>query len=284
MNLHTLYPSLSLILLSPGLLLYAADSSWKETRKWTYSVVTFMPTIAYKNYVGKGPCNFDTIMPASPVDAKPRVVVGPNNTILSMTDGKPTALILGDIPQSADHFRQVRATLNLATDAPLELNTWNRRFEQNFAWLGTAVKNDGHISKHYQYSTTDMMPPSQVDLIRFVNNTRNRTTHSYNHCKSGIGRSATGEIAYLLYVYSIAEKVNPDGSLYTNQLDPKTVVNAVTAYTTQQRPVVALKQGQADAAVTFYEHLQEAQSFDTLYALHAEEISARDAEFSEQPE
>ena len=207
--------------------------------------------------------------------------MGANNIIESISDGNRNAVLLSDIPQSAAHFNQIRTHLHLSTDTPIELHTWNRRFEQWFAWLGTALKKDSHISKHYQYSTTDMMAPSQIDLIRFVDNVRKRNDPACNHCKSGKGRSATGMVAYVLYAYHIGKKVNLDGTLYTEPaIDAHTIVDSAVSFVTKKRSIVDLNPAQLQAAFIFNTNLKQAVSFDALLAEHATAIAQRNAEFS----
>lgn len=272
-----------LIALYATICINAADSNYKKAYCWAKSLTTFHISLGY-NYVTQGPCSFNNILAPHAYDV-PTVLVGPENSILCLHDGKEAPIYLSNIPQSQDHFAQLRRAANLNPDSRIALHTLNRGFEQKFVWLGTLVANDQHITQ-YQYSTTDFTTPSLIDLIRGVYNLdmrdENKEEVACVHCKAGKGRSATLVIAYGLYVYHIAIKMTPEGEIVDAAKDPQTVVKSMINYVKTQRSVIDINAPSQDMLTLFYTELTKAGNLDQLRAQYKEAINARDNEFKMQ--
>ncbi len=269
-------------------ILYSGSSlesfAFRESIDWMKSLFSFNITLAYNNYFGQGLCNFHNILAPYKTYTTPRIVIGPCKNIILIADGKMAPLYLGNIPQSPDHFIDLRQAAGFYdNNALIALHTLNRDFEQWLVSLNKSITKDDNIIQ-YHYSTTDFTAPSRIDLIRGIYNLKERDNRgekiAYVHCKAGKGRSATLIVAYLLYVYVIADKVNPNGSPYTGKdLTPDELIDAMICYLKTQRYLVNINKNQRSALVELYAELIKYGSFDAVYAHYQERIKKRNAEF-----
>lgn len=233
-------------------------------------------------------CSFQCILAPYNAVATPRVTIGPKNTILLIADGLHAPLYLGKIPESADYFINLRVAAGFSdNNALIALHTLNRWFEQRLVNLQHSIEKDEHVIQ-YNYSTTDFSAPSLIDLIRGVYNLKERDHRDEKialvHCKAGRGRSAALVIAYLLYVYSIAEKVNLKNKPYTQEElahmfhSDQVLIDALEAYVKHQRPVIGLHGIQKNALIQFCHELKKYGNFENLYEHYADTIHTRDVE------
>lgn len=261
--------------------------SLRESYAWFKSLFGFHISLYYNRYwLKQDVCSFQCIL--APYKAVPtrRVVIGPQNNILLIADGLHAPLYLGKIPESIDYFINLRMAAGFRDNhGQIALHTLNRAFEQRFVHLQEMIEEDGEVTQ-YNYSTTDFTAPSLIDLIRGVYNLKARDRRGEKialvHCKAGRGRSAALVIAYLLYVYSTAEKVNLKNVPYTPKElvhmfpSDETLIEALEAYVKQQRSVIGLHAIQRDALIQFYRELKKYGTFENLYEHYSDEIHDRD--------
>lgn len=263
--------------------------SLSESLAWLQSVAFFKITLWYNKQFLQKNCPFQCILAPHKAVPVAQIIIGPEHAILLIADGLFAPLYLGRIPETLTDFINLRmAAGTLDNTALIGLHTLNRWFEQWFANLPNNIEKDGNITQ-YNYSTTDYTAPSLIDLIRGVYNLKMRDQRgekiAYVHCKAGRGRSAALVVAYLLYLYSIAEKVNPNHKPYTHEQlytffpTDDALVDALEAYVKRQRAVIRLHDAQKKVVKQFYSELKKYGSFDALYAQYADAIQKRDAEF-----
>jgi len=269
------------------------ESSWKEWKKWgkdnvnwAYSVATFVPTIHANDYLGQGPCTFHAMLePFDPKKTTPYMVFNANDEIVSIYDARKALLCLGNIPRSADHFKQFREAFNLPADALVGLHTLNRKFEQKYVLLKTSIQKDGRV-KQYRYDTTDCTAPSQIDITRALFEIDNRDWNGefivLVHCKAGKGRSATIVGAHCGTIYYIGQKLYENGTPYTKQLSPVELTEKVDAYMKKRRPVVNINGNQKPALYEFFGNFQKAESIQSLYIKNIDAIMQRKTELKQQ--
>jgi hypothetical protein len=263
--------------------------SLRESYYWLKSFTSFHITLWYNKLFLQKNCPFHCIL--APYSAIPvaQVIIGPENTILLIADGLRAPIYLGRIIESPDDLINLRLVAGFSNNNQLiAIHTLNRWFEQWFADLPNTIEKDGNVVQ-YQYSTTDFTPPSLIDLIRGVYNLKERDRRdeklAYVHCKAGRARSATLIVAYLLYVYTIAQKTNLKHEPYSleklAEIFPTddALIEALIAYVKKQRSVIGLHEAQKKVIKKFYTELKKYGSFDALYEHYADAIHERDAEF-----
>lgn len=183
-------------------------------------------------------------------------------TLLRINDGKQLPLMLGCIPKKQEHIDQLKKQCALSRDTIIDVHTFNRTYERNFAGESGLVSTDTTIN-FFEYPTTDMRAPSIVDLVRVVHNLENRTAPTYVHCWAGKGRSAVAVAAYLTHI--------------CHKQGIKDITPAcVEEYLRTKRPQIHLYSGQKKALADFTTALEKAGNFEQLYASHADLIEQRE--------
>lgn len=253
---------------------------------WAKSFAFFHISLAY-NWATQDVCSFNSMVDSDSSLTRPKIIIGIQNGkafIEKVIDSRIAPIYLGNIPQSQGHCARLRTSAKLAPTDTISFHTMNRQFEQFFVGLGTTIAEDAAITQ-YNYSTTDFTSPSLVDLIRGVDNLARRDEQreklAYVHCKAGKGRSATLVVAYLIYLFSIADIVRADGSNYTDGLDQETIIEMLIAYAKKMRSVVSINPKQRVMLSRFYTELKAARSFEQLYKSYEQAIQLRNAEFKD---
>jgi len=256
-----------------------------ESYNWAKSAAFFVPTLAYNNYLGQGPCSFHSMLADHAEYPEPVVIIGLQDhkaVIKEIADGLKAPLYLSAIPQSAEFFQKIREHATLPARAAIGLHTLNRRFEQWLTALKTTAKDDGFVLQ-LEYSTTDFTAPKQIDLLRGVQNIGMRDWAGRDidvvHCKAGKGRSATLLCAYLLKVYHSAPHKYEDGTLCDVPFCNDQIISMIIAYAKERRPLVNINSNQKPALEKFYDYLVHVGSFENMCQLYQVEINRRNAEF-----
>lgn len=192
-----------------------------------------------------------------------------NGNITSIQDGKRTPLVLSSIPSQLKHIQQLKTTYK-SNNYAFGIYTLNEPWECYSAGLTQLLRQDLSLQQ-FQYPTTDMTAPKQIDLLRAVYDLEHRDQYNHSasvvHCKAGRGRSATVVAAYLMHI------------AYQNNYNIS--IEQVIAYLKKCRPQVALGSIQKQAIQVFAKKLHETQGLENLYHLNKAKVIKREEEIQE---
>lgn len=189
--------------------------------------------------------------------------------IITIHDGKATALVLGSIPTKKSHIARLKSSVlpNKNHNNPVGIFSLNECWECDTSGLSALIKNDIQID-HYHYPTPDYQAPSFIDILRAVKDLENRDNLDQQvalvHCKAGRGRSATIAGAYVMHII--------------HQAQLTTTPDEIEAYLRSHRPQVHLGKTQKEALSHFWTQLQDAGEFKNLCTKHAQAIEERKKE------
>lgn len=253
-------------------------NAWYCTKR-APAVAFFTTTLWLNKYFGQGKHSFHPMLSLS---NEPTVVIDEKGAITRMSDGKPWALFLSNIPEDASYFTTIRKFLNVTMDTPIDLHTMNESFETTWVDLSKTLKTDGSVNHHW-YPTIDCTAPSQIDLIRGVHTIANRTNHTAVHCKAGKGRSGAVTIAELIHVYMLAKTnnkiTNPDGTPYTKELPTgNALITRIIEYGKACRNVLKINDHQMPGLEKFLKEYTDAGSLEKLYKRNEYAILEREIE------
>lgn len=199
-------------------------------------------------------------------DNTPSIERGPNGAILAFNDGKKTPLVLGSIPRNAGHIERIKTKFNLSADAIIDVHTLNRDFERRWSGLTDLLQKNKYL-RLFKYPTTDFSAPSFIDLVRIVQDIRERDTRdsnvTYVHCKAGRGRSAVALATYML------------SDLNDKQIEA--TGQQIEDYLRLHRSQVKFNAAHKAAFDDFEQKLKAAGSFKALYAIHKIDAQKRAA-------
>jgi len=245
------------------------DSAVMQIIKQAKSAVSFHISRKYNQYMYGDMFNFQQLAGdqcSSAASANGVVVdIDTDGTITALHDGKTMPLLLGSIPGKQADVDQLRQKFG---GDPIFF-TLNLGFERK--WAGyTQLLQDNPTVHAYLYPTIDYSAPKTVDLMRAVNDLRQRDEKllgnaAYVHCKAGRGRSAVTVAAYL------ATQLFEAG--YTN-ITP----DQLEKYMQRHRKQVKLNTAHVKALRSYQAQLQDAQSFQALLAANNEAIVKREQE------
>lgn len=227
-----------------------------------YNLLKSMATFHYSIYIKyKNEFNFDEIIAPS---HKVSATFDTNNNVTEITDDKKSSIVLGGIPRTEQHLKQLKEQFNKENN--IAFFSLNRQFERDWSGYSALFKNNNDNKQLFLYPTTDHEVPSLIDLLRAVRDLDNRDEQAiqlaYVHCKAGRGRSALVVAAYLCHI------------MHTAHIEITPV--QIERYLRLKRPAVNLNQEQRNALVQFHHQLINAGSLEQLLQQHHEEIQKRD--------